>query len=185
MQFTLLPSKDLPSESHIVELEAMLKCTLPIDYRTFLKKYNSPTLFPLEGSSVSDDACIAIFAKPSDACEPEWWFVRFIGLALGNIADEYGLLQEYEFMANCGSHLPDLLAFADDGGGVKFHLCVRGECAGSIFMAGDRYIACLDDGRTPALGDYTKICESFNAFLDALRWIEYDKDGNEFVSPAR
>lgn len=183
MQFTIQPSKNLPSEAHIAELEAMLQSSLPASYRAFLKKYNNARLFPLEGSRASEDAFICIFAKPSDAYEPEWWSVRFTGLVVDGSAYDYGLLQEYEFMAGCGSHLPDLMAFADNSGGVKFHICVKGEYTGAIFMAGDRYTRCVNQGREPALKDYTQISENFDAFLAALRWVDYDRHGNEIVYP--
>lgn len=182
MQFTLVPSKNLPSDLQIAALETRLSCTLPTSYRAFLKRYNAPDLLPLAGSNVTDDASICIFAKPSDAYEPEWWNVRFI--ELGITPEQYGLLQVYEVMVGDWLHLPDLLAFADTSGGVKFFLCVKGEGAGGVFMAGDRYSACVMDGGTPALKDYTLICESFDAFLDALRWVDYDKNGNEIVEPA-
>lgn len=181
LQFTLHPSCELPSEARVLELEAVLKCKLPTSYREFLKKYNAPRLSPLEGINVDRDASIAIFAKPSDAYEPEWWHVRFT--ALSSPENDWGLQEQYEYMAEDETHLPELMAFGDNGGGVNFHLCLRGECAGGIYMAGDRYTKCLDEGRIPKLEDYVQICKDFDTFLESLRWVKYDRAGNAIVEP--
>lgn len=184
MQFTLHPSRDLPSEARILELEAVLKCTLPASYRDFLKKYNAPNFSPPEGVNVDSDARIAIFAKPSDAYEPEWWGVRFTPLC--SPENDWGLQEQYEYMAeDSETHLPDLMAFGDNGGGVNFHICLRGECAGGVYMAGDRYTRCRYEGRIPTLKDYVRICEDFDTFLESLRWVRYDRAGNAFVEPLR
>lgn len=182
MQFTLHPSDHLPSENRILELETLLNCRLPASYRQFLKSYNAPSISPLSGSKVDGDASIAIFAKPSDGYEAEWWFVRFTPLC--SAVNDWGLQEQYEYMTeDRETHLPDLLAFGDNCGGVKFHLCLRGKEAGGIYMAGDRYTRCLSEGRIPMLGDYVRICEDFNTFLESLRWVRYDRAGLAIVEP--
>ncbi len=193
MQFIMQASPNLPSAAQIADLEEKLQCTLHADYRSFLENFNAPDLLPLENSGASEWARPCILAKPSESYEPEWWDVIFNRLETDS-SESYGLLHAYHNM-DYFEHVPELLPFASTSGGVYFFLCVRGERAGCVFMAGERWgrvydlwnerDQCGHDHPKPTLDDYALICESFTTFLEALRWIDYDKAGNIIVVPCK
>lgn len=138
----------------VKELESLIGCQLPNEYKQFMLQYNGgrPKLSGFRFSLNQNDWSVAMVA----------WFLAFYDGEYENITDFY-----HTFRVRIPSMM---LAIARDPGGSLILLGLEGENKGKVFFWLQELEG--DDGEEPSYDNVAFVANSFNEFLNSLIEIE-------------